>query len=538
MLIDFHCGAKKVWDSDENVWGHFLAEGFGKILQVDPKVFVHWDLGTWGMPPANLIHPGGEISKPLVDTNLAGNSLYVGCREQFQFICSTVKEDAGYFIPIGVGHHGILVLRKMFLHPVCLDVPRDGFLQARSCLRPVLAWAGSCVICRRRCGCRCRHCFWPRFQQDLGCLDNDWCCTGSCGRAVTSGRFWWLVPWRLSEGARGHRLHIHVVLRVRLLSFNVLFGERLACRDNVTPGLAKKQLRDIGNHVLVRDWQLIKDKAEVSSQIIPCLLVTWCELKAWSANVPPTVDGEYRCRPVRREPDAIFFRVGEMPLVSEFHCIGVPLCTQPWEPGVGKPDRAACQSLELWFQCIKELVKDGVNAIVSRPGRGGETGRLQIQFLGFPDIPSQVAQSSWSVGQCPLGPSYGQFRFWAIPFSPTNSFPNQDKCRLIRASGPCRSRASAANSIPRLTRRWRVFPQSISWINSETYPGLRCWKCSDMSYFLRVCLRPVISAHDESETRIQMTGLGVTPCNMTFSNWDSFGKKQKLRYSASGSFLP
>ena len=27
-------------------------------------------------------------------------------------------------------------------------------------------------------------------------------------------------------------------------------------------------------------------------------------------------------------------------------------------------------------------------------------------------------------------------------------------------------------------RRWRSFPQSISWINSETYPGLCCWKCS------------------------------------------------------------
>ena len=117
---------------------------------------------------------------------------------------------------------------------------------------------------------------------------------------------------------------------------------------------------------------VIKDKAKVSSQIIPCLLFTWCEVKAWSANVPPTVDGKHRCRPVRREPDAVFFRVGEMPLVSEFHCIGVPLCTQPWESGVGKPERAACQGLELWFQCIKELVKDRVDAIVSRPGRGGE----------------------------------------------------------------------------------------------------------------------------------------------------------------------
>ena len=45
------------------------------------------------------------------------------------------------------------------------------------------------------------------------------------------------------------------------------------------------------------------------------------------------------------------------------------------------------------------------------------------------------SQSSRIVGQCPLGPSYGQFGFWAIPSSPTNSFPNQDKCKLMRASG-------------------------------------------------------------------------------------------------------
>ena len=67
------------------------------------------------------------------------------------------------------------------------------------------------------------------------------------------------------------------------------------------------------------------------------------------------------------------------------------LCTQPWESGVGKPERAACQGLELRFQCIEKLVKDRVDAIVSRPGRGGETGRLQIQFLGFVDKPSQMA---------------------------------------------------------------------------------------------------------------------------------------------------
>ena len=74
------------------------------------------------MPPANLVHPGGEIRKPLVDIDLAGNGLYVGCRDQFQFICSTVKEDAGYFIPICSWSPLCTGTRKMFLHPVRLDV--------------------------------------------------------------------------------------------------------------------------------------------------------------------------------------------------------------------------------------------------------------------------------------------------------------------------------------------------------------------------------------------------------------------------------
>ena len=153
----------------------------------------------------------------------------------------------------------------------------------------------------------------------------------------------------------------------------------------------KSKLSDVCDLLLIGGRQLVEDKAEVSSQAVPCLLLTCRKLKSYSANPPPTVNGKQSCRPVRREPRAIFFRVGEMPLVSEFHCIGIPLCTQPWESGVGKPLRAAGQSLELWFQCIEKLVKNRMNAVVSRPGRGGETGGLQIQLLGFLDKPSQVA---------------------------------------------------------------------------------------------------------------------------------------------------
>ena len=82
MLVDLHCGAKKVCDGDENVWGHFLAEGFGKILQVNPKVFVHGYLGTGSMPPANFIDTGCKIRKLFVDTSLAGNGFHVGCTDR------------------------------------------------------------------------------------------------------------------------------------------------------------------------------------------------------------------------------------------------------------------------------------------------------------------------------------------------------------------------------------------------------------------------------------------------------------------------
>ena len=51
------------------------------------------------MTPANLIHPGGEISKPLVDTNLAGDGLYVGCREQFRSYAVPLKRMPGTSFP-------------------------------------------------------------------------------------------------------------------------------------------------------------------------------------------------------------------------------------------------------------------------------------------------------------------------------------------------------------------------------------------------------------------------------------------------------
>ena len=240
--------------------------------------------------------------------------------------------------------------------------------------------------------------------------------------------------WWLCKSARCHGLYIDVVLRVRLLSFHIFLGEGFSGWNDVSPGLSKEQLGDVCDLLLIGGRQLVEDKAEISSQIVPCLLLMRCKLMTNSANPPPTVNGKQSCRPVRREPRAIFFRVGEMPLVSEFHCIGVPLCTQPWESGVGKPSRAAGQGFELWFKCIKKLIKHRMNAIVSRPGRGGETGRLQIQLLGFLDKPSQVAFTI-ILKRRPVPVGAIVWPIWAIPSSPTNSFPNQDKCKLMRASG-------------------------------------------------------------------------------------------------------
>ena len=55
--------------------------------------------------------------------------------------------------------------------------------------------------------------------------------------------------------------------------------------------------------------------------------------------------------------------------------------------GLASPCGLLVKALNLGFQCIEKLVKNRMNAIVSRPGRGGETGRLQIQLLGFLDKP-------------------------------------------------------------------------------------------------------------------------------------------------------
>jgi len=80
--------------------------------------------------------------------------------------------------------------------------------------------------------------------------------------------------WRLCKSARCHGLHIDVVLRVRLLSFHIFLGEGFSGWNDVSPGLSKEQLGDVCDLLLIGGRQLVEDKAEVSSQAVPCLLLT------------------------------------------------------------------------------------------------------------------------------------------------------------------------------------------------------------------------------------------------------------------------
>ena len=64
---------------------------------------------------------------------------------------------------------------------------------------------------------------------------------------------------------------------------------------------------------------------------------------------------------------------------------------EAWEPWIGAPSRASGHLPELRLQCLEELIEDGVDVVISRPGRGGDTGRLEAQFLSLPDTPVQVS---------------------------------------------------------------------------------------------------------------------------------------------------
>ena len=55
--------------------------------------------------------------------------------------------------------------------------------------------------------------------------------------------------------------------------------------------------------------------------------------------------------------------------------------------------RASGHLPELRLQCLEELIEDGVDVVISRPGRGGDTGRLEAQFLSLPYTSPSVAHN-------------------------------------------------------------------------------------------------------------------------------------------------
>ena len=102
-----------------SAWGTSLRKALAKSSKSIQRSL---SIGTLAQDPCPLIDTGCEVRKPFVDTSLAGDGFYVGCRKQFQFICRTVKKDTGYLVPVCIGYHGILVFGEVLLHPMCLHV--------------------------------------------------------------------------------------------------------------------------------------------------------------------------------------------------------------------------------------------------------------------------------------------------------------------------------------------------------------------------------------------------------------------------------
>ena len=237
MPIHLHCHAKQVADCDVHIRGHFLAEGFCVIFQINEQLFVHWDSGAWRNTPANLVHSCGKIGKSLVHVDSFGKTLDIGGTSRMR------HRWRGWW-----GRHVIrrwspwyTGTREVILHPICLDKSTNMFLWARRQLRPVRTWAWA----RRRWWCSFR------FQFNCGSCDCESCCWCGLGQTVTGGQFgrWSWRSWCKHLGIHG--LGVHEIIRVRLAELHLLSRESHPTGYDVLSWLPKHQLGHLRDGLLV-----------------------------------------------------------------------------------------------------------------------------------------------------------------------------------------------------------------------------------------------------------------------------------------------
>ena len=148
------CSNEVSW-VDGNCRRHFLAEGFGKVFEIDPEFLGHLNICTICRASADLVDPRGIVTELLVDVGASDKLAGVRGSDPLQLIGNATKQDARNLIVVCVDHHGIFILRKVVIHEVGLDI-FCGFghwlCQARSCLR--LTWSVRHICSARSIGGR------------------------------------------------------------------------------------------------------------------------------------------------------------------------------------------------------------------------------------------------------------------------------------------------------------------------------------------------------------------------------------------------
>ena len=119
-------------------WRHFLAEGEGKVFQIDPEIFGHGDICTVRSAPADFVHTSGVISKLFVNVGTFDKLAGVRGGDFLQLICHTLEKNSWDFVVLCIDDHSVLVLRKVIFHVVCTNVLCclwQGLCRARGCPR-------------------------------------------------------------------------------------------------------------------------------------------------------------------------------------------------------------------------------------------------------------------------------------------------------------------------------------------------------------------------------------------------------------------
>ena len=100
-------------------------------------------------------------------------------------------------------------------------------------------------------------------------------------------------------------------------------------------------------------------------------------------GIPRGVKAEHGGSSIACQSISVPITVHKVPVVLELEIVGISRRREPWKPGVGLPSRASGHLVEEHTELLVllvQLIEDGVDSVIRRPGRGRKTGCLQIHW--------------------------------------------------------------------------------------------------------------------------------------------------------------